>query len=118
MEKGLAKEEDSAAEELFESIKDYVSTRYELTRLRLVDRSSEALAFIIGFGLVFVTLLFFLFFISYGVAIYLSQLMNVASGGFLVVGGIYLIAVIVLYYTKKQHIHNPLSNRFIKELLK
>jgi len=90
--KRVAVNDDSSAEELLETIKDYAATRYDLARLKLVDKSSEVLSSFVAFALVFVAALFFLFFISYAVAGYLSITLHNEYAGFLLsVGFIWLL---------------------------
>lgn len=116
--KRVAENEDSGAEELLETIKDYAATRYDLARLKLVDKSSEVLASLVAFALVFVAALFFLFFVSYAVAGSLSVALHDDYAGFFIVSGFYLVVSILLFLLRSHYLESPLGNRFIKELLK
>ena len=105
-------------EELLETIKDYAATRYDLTRLKLVDKSSQLLASLISSVAIIIVMCFFLFFLSYAVAGYLSIAIGSPFSGFLIVGGVYLILGLLLYYLRNRHLELPLSNHFVKEFLK
>src|SRR5215467_2983047 len=88
----------SKSEELFETIKEYAATRYDLTRLKLVDKSSQLLASLISFMAIVIVICFCLFFLSYAVAGYLSLAIGSPFSGFLIVGGAYLIIGLLFYY--------------------
>ncbi|HYV93768.1 MAG TPA: hypothetical protein VE978_18475 [Chitinophagales bacterium] len=105
-------------EELVETVKDYLNTRYDLTRLKLIHSASEILAALIGFFLLLVAGMFFLLFISWAVANYLCVITETKNAGYFIVAGFYLIVTILLVIIREKGIHIPLENRFIKQFLK
>jgi len=105
-------------EELVETVKDYLNTRYDLTRLKLIHSAPDFMAAMIGFFLMLVAGMFFLFFISYAVANYLCVITETKNAGYFIVAGFYLIITIVLLIIREKGIHIPLENRFIRQFLK
>jgi len=105
-------------EQLVESVKDYVNTRYDLTRLKIIHAASDIMANLIASFFLIVAGLFFLFFISYAVANYLCDVTETNSAGYFIVAGFYLLVAIVLLVIKKNSIHVPLENHFIRQFLK
>ena len=105
-------------DEIVQEGKEYINTRYELTRLKLIDTTADALSTIITFFLILIVGLFFLFFLSFAVASYLSDIMNSAYAGHFIVAGFYLVVVGLVFIIKNKSIQFPLENFFIRQFLK
>lgn len=73
-----------------EYISDYVSSQSELFKLRLVDKLTTLFSSIINKIVVITFLLLIMFFTSVALAIYIGEVLESASLGFLCVSGIYL----------------------------
>src|SRR5947207_6709925 len=114
----MNEEGDHKGEDLVGLVKDYLNTRYDLARLKLIQSASDVLAAMIAFFLMLLAGMFFLFFISFAVAGYLCQVTETRNGGYFIVAGFYLVITILLLLLKKKNIHIPLENRFIKQFLK
>ena len=74
-----------------EYISDYVSSQSELFKLRLVDKLTTLFSSIINKIVVITFLLLIMFFTSVALAIYIGEILESASLGFLCVSGIYLL---------------------------
>src|SRR5436190_106817 len=99
--------------ELIDHIKDYIETRSEITRLTVLEKSSQAAGaalggFVIGF-------LFFLFFIFVGIAFayVIAEYTGHTYVGFFTVAGIYLVAGILFAMNKDKWIQKPLADKII-----
>ena len=114
----MTNEGDHKGKELVEIVKEYVNTRYDLTRLKLISSASDVMAAMVAFFLILVAVMFFLFFISYAVAGYLCEVTETKNGGYFIVAGFYLVVTIILMLVKEKRIHIPLENRFIRQFLK
>ena len=111
-------ESEHKGEDLVQMIKDYLNTRYDLTRLKLIHSASDVMAGLIGFFLLLAAGMFFLFFISFAVANYLCVITETKNAGYFIVAGFYLVVTIVLMIIREKGIHIPLENRFIRQFLK
>src|SRR5690242_1933400 len=111
-------ESDHNGEDLAELVKDYLNTRYNLERLKLIRSASDTMAALIAFVLVLIAGMLFLFFISYAVAGYLNEVTQTKNGGFFIVAAFYLAIIVLLVLVKKKSIQSPLENRFIRQFLK
>jgi hypothetical protein len=111
-------EVDHKGEQLVETVKDYVNTRYDLTRLKIIHAASDIMANLIAYFFLIAAGLFFLFFISYAIATYLCAVTETKSGGYFIVAGFYLVVSLVLLVIKKNSVHVPLENHFIRQFLK
>lgn len=109
--------EVSSVEELLSKSKEYFNTRIELFKLKAIDKASNMLSSAIIVILFTVSAVLGLIMISVGVSLYLGKLLGSNHYGFLIVGGFYIIAGLILFAFKKQIIKVPFSNWLIKNLL-
>jgi len=95
-------EEQSKIEETVDSIKDYINTRYELAVLKASDKlahiASNSLSFI---PIIFLTVLTVLM-LSFGLAFYINHALNSEFNGFFIVGGAYLLIVLIFSSVRKK----------------
>lgn len=90
---------------------EYVSTKIELLKLELVEKGGKGLSFLI-FGFAILGLVLFLLLFGFlALAFVFSDMIDSLAGGFAIVGGIYLVLLIILFLCRK-----PLL-RFITNLL-
>src|SRR5437667_10324813 len=95
-------EVEHKGEELVETVKDYLSTRYDLARLKLIHSASDIMAAMVGFFLLLVAAMFFLFFISYAIANYLCVITETKNAGYFIVAGFYLVVTILLMIIREK----------------
>jgi len=79
-------------EPLFERVRDYGKTSFELVRLKAIDKGSELAANVVS--AVITSVVFGLFFLmaNIGLGLWLGELLGKAYFGFFLLAGIYLIA--------------------------
>jgi hypothetical protein len=111
-------EEPSKIEVTVDSIKDYANTQYELMLLKGSDKiahlGSNALSFI---PILLMTVLTALM-LSFGLAYYLNVKMMSPYAGFLIVGGVYFVIILLFIAMRKSMIAKPFRNVIIRELFK
>lgn len=103
---------------VFQKSKEYIDTRFNLVKLKLVERSSRLIASLIVDGLKTVFALFVLFFLSLSLGFYLSELLGSNALGFLSTGGIFvvLIALLSLFEVRLERLFMNLSiKRFLQK---
>lgn len=103
---------------LITNIKDYVNTNIRLVKLKVTDKSSEAIGGITAIIIVAFIMMFFLVFLSTALAFLISNLLNSPSSGFFIVAGVYLIIGILLFINRESWIITPLGNSMIKAMTK
>jgi hypothetical protein len=111
MEKAFAK-----AEELADTLKEYVNTRIESVKLNVAEKSSVVIANILAAMILAVVFLFFIIFTSTALAFGLSEWIGITWAGFLVVGFLYLLAGIVVWRARERIIRLPIMNALIRQL--
>lgn len=109
-------EEKSKIEQIAGSLKQYVETRFDIIVLNLQDRVSDVLSSIAATISVIALVLFFILFMSAGAAWMIGAGIGNIAVGFFIVGGIYLIAGILVIVNKEKWIKLPLVNAFLKKV--
>ena len=104
-------------EELTESLKDFITTSYELNKLEVIERSSSIGSGLISALMVSFAMIFFLFFLSLGIGFYLSEKLGNSYAGFAITAGFYFLIGLILLLTKKKLIEDPLQTKIIKKVL-
>lgn len=102
---------------LFESANDYLETRIDLLKLKAVDKSSDIISSLVSNIVISVILIFGVFILNIGLSIWLGNVMGQVWYGFVVVGGFYTLAAILLIVFKAKWVKGPLTDIFIKKML-
>ena len=102
---------------VIQKITEYLKNRKALVRLQIVERVSTMLAGVITDGLMLFLGFFVLFFLSIALAFYLGDILESVALGFVLVGGIYAV-LLLLIALLKQGIENNLINLSIRKFLK
>jgi hypothetical protein len=105
-------------EELTDHVKDYVTTKVELTKLRLAEKTSLTIGNTIAAVVVAVLFLFVILFGSIAGALGLSDWIGKKYAGFLLVAGFYLLVAIIVWFARNRLIRFPVMNAIIKMLHK
>jgi len=103
---------------LTKSLKVYIQTNIELIKLEATDRVSVLGADVVSGLIVAFPLLLFIFFLSFGVGLYLAACFENNYMGFLLVAVFYLFLTCLLILTRKRIIINPIRNAMIKRILR
>ncbi|WP_257670758.1 hypothetical protein [Parapedobacter tibetensis] len=81
---------------VFQKTKEYIDTRFKLIGLKLIERSSRLIASLIVDGVKTIFAIFVVFFLSLALGFYLSELLGSSSLGFLAMGGIFILLIILV----------------------
>lgn len=105
-------------EELTDHVKDYITTKVEITKLRLAEKTSITIGNIIAALVVAVLFLFVILFGSIAGAWALSDWIGKNYAGFLIVAGFYFLVAIIVWCARGKLIRFPVMNAIIKMLHK
>ena len=100
----------------FVEVKRWFDLRTKYTRLTVVDKIVRIITSIILIMAISVILVLFLFFISYAAANFLGKVFESVPLGFLLVGCVYLLMLIIVYNARHALIERPLV-RFLMNIL-
>jgi hypothetical protein len=112
--------EDNAKliEELLERVTDYSKTSYELVKLKALDKTSDMVSSFIPNSFVFVLISSFMFFLNFGLAFWLGEILGKTYYGFIVIAGFYGIVGIVIRVFMHKWLKRNINNYIIKQALK
>lgn len=99
-----------------EEVKRWFDLRTKYTRLTVVDKIVRIITSLILIMAISVILVLFLFFISYAAANFLGKVFESVPLGFLFVGCVYLLMLIIVYSARHVLIERPLV-RFLMNIL-
>lgn len=109
--------EATPVEALIDSAKSYAETRFDLLKLKTIDKSSSFLSLVIALLVVILIGFIALMLLSVGIALLLGHWLGGSFYGFFIVAVLYLITGLVLYSNREKLLKSPLANAMIKNLL-
>jgi uncharacterized integral membrane protein len=107
----------TAVEELFYKLKDYIETTVDLYKLKAINKVSGFTSTIIVSIILIILLFLILICISVGFALLIGLWLGHAFWGFFIMGVLYLIIGLILFSSRSKLLKEPISNKFIKELI-
>ena len=112
------KETLAKIEEMIGTAKEYVNIRIKSVKLDVAEVCSDIIS---SAFTIFITALLFLFFVLFA-GIALSIFLNECTGskwlGFLMVGCLFLLLAIIVWFAKEKLIRLPVMNALIKKLFR
>ncbi len=107
----------SLIESLVETAEVYSKTTYELSKLKLLEKTTHVATLAVSrFGVIIIFSLFALV-LSVGVALLLGELLGKSYYGFFIVAAFYFVTGIVLHFFLSKWIKKPISDSIIKQVL-
>jgi hypothetical protein len=111
-------EENKFFDKLIDKSKKYFISSFELFKLSALDRSSEILAVLTYWLVIFITLTVFTVMINIGIAIWLGEIIGKTSVGFFIVAGFYLLIALFFFIFRQKLIKGPVSEMIVGQILK
>jgi len=107
----------TAVEELFYKLKDYIETTFDLFKLKAINKVSAFTSTVIVSIILIILLFLIMICISVGFALLIGLWLGQAFWGFFIMGVLYLIIGLILFASRGKLLKEPISNKFIKELI-
>lgn len=104
-------------EELTDHLKDYIQTNIDIVKLEASGRLATLSSAIISSVIIGLIVNLFIIFLSIGAGFYFGTLLGDTFTGFFVVAGIYLLLFLILYFSRKKLLINPIRNAIVSTLL-
>jgi hypothetical protein len=104
-------------ESLLESAEAYGNTTVELSKLRLLQTSTNVVPTLMARLGVIIMISLFVLILSVGIALYLGDLLGKSYYGFFIVAFMYLITGIIFHFFLHQWIKKPISELIINQSL-
>jgi hypothetical protein len=107
----------SSIENLYSQSKEYVKNRFDLYKLKAVDKTASVItAVALGVALFIV---FFIFFVvlNIGIALLIGDLVGRAYLGFLIWAAVYAIVGLVLFFARDKIFKSPITGLIFRKFL-
>jgi hypothetical protein len=108
----------NSVETLIKKSGEYLDTKLELTKLKAINTSSDVLSTMVYWIIKILIIFLFIGFASVGLALWIGQAFGEYYYGFIMVGGFYLIVLLLIYAQRKKWIKGPVANSLINKMLK
>jgi len=95
---------------------DYLDTLYKVTMLNVTQKATNIASAAIGAITICILGMFVLFFIGFGAAWWLGDMINSRTGGFLIVAGFYLVLTICIVALRRKIVFPFFRNLLIKKV--
>jgi len=105
-------------ESILERSAEYGKTTFELVKLKALDKTTDVISSLFPNSIVFALIVVFMFFLNFGLALWLGDILGKIFYGFFVVAGFYGILGIVLHLFMHKWLKKVAGNFFIKQVLK
>ena len=107
----------SLMESLFERVESYSKTTYELSKLKLLETTTQVVTSLVPRLSVIIVFSLFALVVNIGLALWLGELLGKSYYGFFIVAAFYLFAGILLHFFLHKWIKRPVSDLVIKQAL-
>lgn len=105
-------------DEIYENSTSYVRSQTKSAKLEIYERITNVISSGISAGIVITLLMLTLFFVNFGLAYWIGDLIESRSLGYVIVGGFYLIALILYLLLRNRMAPNIVKNAVLKKVSK
>ena len=105
-------------ESLLESVAEFSKTSYELGKLKLLEKTSDAVSSFIPRAIVLVLVMVFLLFLNLGLSFWLGMILGNIYLGFFIVAAFYGIIGIIFHFFLHEWLKKIIRNYIIKYVSK
>ena len=110
-------QEQHPLEAMFHKTQSYTKTTLELSKLKALNATANVIPVLLARLSVFTGAVLFFLIISIGAALWLGEQLGELYYGFFIVGGIYFVVTIVIYFFFHTWIHKPFANLIVSKAL-
>jgi len=103
-------------ETLFQRTEEYVKTSLEIFKLRTLEKTTEVASSAISRYILIMVVFMCLFVLSIGVSFWLGEMLEKIYYGFLIVGGFWAVAGVVIYFFFYKKIKKFIGDSIIRNV--
>ncbi len=101
---------------LTKDVSDLVDTYIALAKANATEKAANAASISVGGILMAVLAFFCIFFLAFALAWWIGNLISSPIGGFLIVGGLFSLLLVLLIAFKEQFIYPIIRNKVVKKI--
>ena len=102
---------------LLKHTEEYVETNVELTRLQVVNSTTETISYMVTMMAVIISVLLFVFMLCIGLSIFIGHAIGKVEYGFFIMAAIMGLSCIILYTKRESLLKNRVCDLLIKKIL-
>jgi hypothetical protein len=110
--------EKQAKTNISEQLVDYVKTRANIILLKVAEKAALVISGVIAFIIFLILFFFVLTIVSIGLSILMGEVTGSLYKGFLIVGGIHIIILLLLYFNRRKLLYVPFANMIVRLFFK
>lgn len=103
-------------ESLLENTFKYGIAEIELLKLKTLNKTTDVVSGMIPHAIVFFVLVLFLFFLNFGLAFWLGEIIGNNFYGFFVIAAFYAIVGLVMHFFMHKWIKRKIGNYLVKQM--
>jgi hypothetical protein len=111
-------EKNNAAGELFGQLTEYLALRARIIRLQVINQVAAKSASVIAFFIFFIFIIIIFGLLTISAGFFLASVFGSPALGFVVLGAIYALVLLILIVFREALIKKPLRNTIIRSLMK
>lgn len=104
-------------EKLIDNVSEAAEVKIELLKLKAAGKISGTLSGLVAMIMVMVFAGVALTILSFGLAYWISSLLDNVYAGFFIVGAFYALVGLLVYVNRQNWVQRPLSNLFIDKII-
>ncbi len=104
-------------EDIISKTGDILETKGELLKLKTAGRISETVSSLISIFVIAAITIIAIIILSIGISFGIGLALNSIPAGFFIIGGVYIVAALVVYYFRKKIIKTPICNLLINKMM-
>src|ERR1051325_12100122 len=105
-------------ESLIERVEVYRKTTFELSKLKILEKTCHVAASLASRVCVIIVIFLFTLALNIGIALLLGEMLGKLYYGFFIVAAFYLVAGMLLHFFIRKWIKKAVSNLIIKQVIK
>ncbi len=109
-------EKTNILEPLYEKVEEYSKTTFELIKLKAISKTAQVSANIISRTISILLFSMFFLLISFGISLWLGELLGKPYYGFLALGGFYALIGVVLYFFLHKTLKKSIANSIVSQI--
>ena len=104
-------------ESLFSKSKEYAGNRFQLYKLKAIDKSATIASSVISGVALFIVFFIFFVVLNIGIALLIGDLLGKSYWGFLILAAVYAIAGFILFKGRDKFFKTPVIEMLIRKFL-
>jgi len=105
-------------EMLIEKIEQYAKTSLELYKLKAIDKGTDVFSSFISRVIIITIVALFFLLVTFGLSLYLGEVLGKDYYGFFAMAGIYAFVGIVLVIFRRKLLEDTLNNYIVRQIFK